>query len=522
MSFNVAEFLEDAARQWPQGSALFDGGRHWTFEQLSGITNGYAAQLSELGFRPGMKVLMLVSNSAEFVAMTFAVFRLGCVPVLIDPGMGVKRMVQCIEDLSPEGLVAVPKGHLLSRFFRKPFQTAKVRACLGRFPGVPTLRTEPLDEFPRHLSEPTDLAAVLFTSGSTGPAKGVLYRHEIFRAQVNHLKELYGFEPGEIDFPGFPLFALFSTAMGVACVIPTLDPSKPAGANPASLVTAIHKHGVTSLQGSPAIWRKVGDYCEKRGTRLPTVRRLLTFGAPIELEFLEQWRKILSKDAKIFTPYGATEGLPVASIDGEEALATRARRLQGAGICVGRPVLDLAIIPITDEPLDAIETLPTGEVGEVAVQGTVVTWGYHKKPEADRVSKVGDPPELWHRMGDMGYLDEAGKLWLMGRKSHRVESGEQRFYPLAAEGMVNSHPFIRRSALVGVEGEPVIIVEKSKTLTPEARLTKEVLQLLERHPKYNAIKRVLFHPSFPVDPRHNAKIHREELAVWAAKRLKHL
>lgn len=518
--FNVAEFLENAAQRWPEQKALCDGPRTWSFAQLSAYSNGYSAQLAELGFTPGRRVLMLVKNSAEFVALTFAVFRLGCVPVLIDPGMGLRGLLRCIGDLRPEGLVGVAKGFLLARLFPRPFREVQVRACLSRFPGVPPLELRSEPGFPMHPTEGSELAAILFTSGSTGPAKGVLYRHEIFQDQVAHLQRLYRFEPGEVDLPGFPLFALFSAAMGVACVIPPLDPSRPARVSAAKMVAAIHRHGVTSLQGSPAIWRRVAAYCLERSIELPTVRRLLTFGAPIELEFLEDWKKILSPGSHIFTPYGATEALPVASITGREALDTRDLRLSGAGICVGDPIegVEVRILPLSDEPMEEAEELEAGQVGEVAVRGKVVTWGYHQKPQADRISKIGEPPELWHRMGDMGYRDPQGRLWLMGRKSHRVMVGGELFCPLAAEGMVNSHPEVRRSALVGVAGAAVLVVEKRPGSRVDKKwLTREILALLSRHPTYAKVERVLYHKNFPVDPRHNAKIHREQLSTWAAQ-----
>lgn len=513
--FNVAEFLTEAATRWGEAPALHDQGRTWTFTQLLAYSNGYASQLSLLGLEPGHRILMLVKNSAEFVALTFAVFRLGCVPVLIDPGMGLRGLLRCIGDLRPDAVVGIPKGLLLSRLFPRAFSQVRVRACLGRFPGTPRLTLQPFGEFPAYPSQGTDLAAILFTSGSTGPAKGVLYRHEIFKAQVEHLQALYQFEPGEVDLPGFPLFALFSTAMGIACVIPPLDPSRPAQVDPAKMVAAIHRYGVTSLQGSPAIWRRVAAYCLERSIELPTVKRLLTFGAPIELEFLEDWSKILDPAAGIYTPYGATEALPVASITGSQALATRDARLAGAGICVGQPVVEVRIVPITDEPLEEASSVPQGQVGEVAVRGTVATWGYYRKPEADLRSKIGSAPDLWHRMGDMGYLDADGMLWLMGRKSHRVVVGSELFCPLAVEGMVNSHPSVRRSALVGVGQEPVLVVERAGGT---GDLTPELLELLAPHPLYCRIRTVLYHKSFPVDPRHNAKIHREQLAEWAASR----
>lgn len=523
---NVADFLPLARARYGTAQALVDGSRTFSFDKLDRWANGYAEQLGNFGFEPGDRVLMLVKNSAEFVALTFALFKVGCQPVLLDPGMGLPAFLRNVREFAPDGLVGVPRGFWLRRLAPGYFRSVKKAAVLGRFAGVPELCERYLEEFDAHRPQPDDPAAILFTSGSTGPAKGVVYRHRIFAAQVEQLGRLYGFQPGEVDLPGFPLFALFSTALGVCCVIAPLNPSRPARVNPAAMVTAIHKHGVTSLQGSPAIWKRVADYCLARQIQLPTVRRLLTFGAPISLELIRDWHQIMAEDGEVHTPYGATEALPVSTISGRAALQTGPARLAGAGICVGHPTedIELRILPLTDHAiadLEQVQELPRGGIGEVAVRGEVVTWSYAQQPEATRLAKIGKPPDLYHRMGDMGYLDEQGKLWLVGRKSHRVELGDKLFCPVAAEGMVNSHPEVLRSALVKAKGLPVLVVERR----PESRsrpsaLTAQLLGLLERHPLYAQVRTVLFRKNFPVDPRHNAKIHRQELARWAEKRVK--
>ncbi len=524
MTFNVAELLDRSAIRYPDQVALIEGRRRYTYRQVQQLVCSQAKTLACYGFLPGDRVLMLVNNSAQFVALTFALFRIGVQPVLIDPGMGLKPLLRCVEQIRPDGLVAVPKGHLLSHLFPTPFKRVTKRAGLGRFPGVASLplKGQPEDQdFPIHPTERDQTAALLFTSGSTGPAKAVVYRHGVFEAQVSALKELYQFQPGEVDLPGFPLFGLFSIALGMSCVIPPLNPSRLAQVDPAKMVTAIHEHGVTSLQGSPAIWKVVGEYCLKRSIPLPTVRRLLTFGAPISNQLLRTWKEILPDDAVISTPYGATEALPVSSIRAEEALHLAARRRQGEGTCVGRlaPNLDVRIVPIQDEPFERMpEALPDQEIGEVCVRGPVVTWAYQDLPEATRASKIETPEGIWHRMGDLGYLDDEQRLWLVGRKSHRVVCREKLYFPVAAEGMVNEHPEVSRSALVRGPSGPVLVIERRPgSRSAQALLERECRALLGRHPLYQYVEEIRFHPRFPVDPRHNAKIHRPDLSLWVGK-----
>ena len=307
--------------------------------------------------------------------------------------------------------------------------------------------------------------------------------------------------------------------------MPALDPSRPAQCRPGELVAQIHEHGVTSLQGSPAIWKRVAAECLRRRIRLTTVRRLITFGAPIPFDFLESWREI-APYAKIHTPYGATEALPVTDIEAGELLTTKlARNHEGAGLCVGRP-LDLVEVRVVSsdgpDPEDrSVESLQTGKVGEIAVRGPVVTESYFRKPEATAVSKVRTPEGTWHLMGDLGYFDQEGRLWLVGRKSHIVPAvtpGDEPLYPLPGEALVLPHPEVERAALVDGRERPVLIVEKKTgSRSRDQILARECLALLHQVSDYAGVKQVLFHPALPVDPRHNAKIHREELSVWAKR-----
>jgi acyl-coenzyme A synthetase/AMP-(fatty) acid ligase len=378
----------------------------------------------------------------------------------------------------------------------------------------------------------TDTAAVLFTSGSTGVAKGAVYSHGIFAAQVEMLRRLYNIEPGEVDLPTFPLFGLFAPALGMTAVIPDMDPTRPASVDPVKIIRAIQHFGVTNLFGSPALIRRVGAYGIRHGVKLPTLRRVISAGAPVPAAAIERFVTMLGPGVQVHTPYGATEALPVSSIGSDELLnETRTRTGEGGGVCVGKPVegMRVRIIPISDDPVplwtDELP-LPNGSVGEIAVQGPVVTRSYFNRPESTVLAKITETSgDLWHRMGDLGYFDEKGRLWFCGRKSQRVTTHEQTFFTVACEGVFNAHPAVARSALVGVrrEGEvqPVLVVERDPaSKIPDEELRGELLVLGAARPHTRAISTILFHPSFPVDIRHNAKIFREKLAVWAAERLR--
>jgi acyl-CoA synthetase (AMP-forming)/AMP-acid ligase II len=522
---NIVEIFEQTARQRTNQLALVDKSRRFTFARLWGEVDRQACRLRSVGFEPGATCLVLLRNSAEFVAAVFALFKIGVVPILIDPGMGLGRFLKVVDEVSPEALLGIPRAFALRKLAPKPFRNVKATACWGHFPDIADLRRGRLDSnVPVAEANPGGMAAVLFTSGSTGPAKGVVYTHEIFCRQVEVLRTVYQFRDDDIDLPGFPLFGLFSAALGVTGVVPELDPSRPAQCRPGDLVAQIHEHGVTSLQGSPAIWKRVAAECQRRRITLPTVRRLITFGAPIPFDFIESWREI-APYAKIHTPYGATEALPVTDIEAEELLTTKtARNHEGAGLCVGRP-LDLNEVRVVArdglDPEDrSVQPLPPGKVGEIAVRGPVVTESYFRNPEATAVSKVRSQQGIWHLMGDLGYFDSQGRLWLVGRKSHVVPAtpGEEPLYPLPGEALVLPHPEVERAALVDGREQPVLIVEKKTgSRSRDEVLARECLALLHQVPCYKGVEQVMFHPALPVDPRHNAKIHREELSIWAKR-----
>ena len=545
---NVARRLAAMAARMPNAVAVAVPGRRkrgrrqyatCTFQELEQESNRYASGLRALGVEPGMRIALLVRPSREFIALVFALLKSGAVTILIDPGMGRRNLVRCLQDAKPAGFVAIPAVHAIRSLLRDKFAGAKYNVTVGRrlfWDGI-TLeelgRLGSADPF-CHDTSADDPAAIIFTTGSTGPPKGVLYGHGNFDHQVTELADFYGIEPGEVDVPGFPLFGLFNCAMGVTTVIPDMDPTRPARVRPAHIVEAVHDWQATQSFGSPAIWNRVGQYCQQRNISLPTLRRVISAGAPVPPHVLARMKGCIATDGDVHTPYGATEALPVASLSASEILAeTRHRWAQGGGTCVGRqfPGIEWKIIEISDEPIadigDVIE-LPRGEIGEIIVSGPVVTRRYVTRTESNALAKITDGERTWHRMGDVGYLDDGGRFWFCGRKAHRLQTPHGPMYTIACEAIFNQHPAIYRSALVGVgqpgKQRPVMIVEPWPGKRPWRRRSKrkllaELAALGQANPLTRNIEHILIHRSMPVDIRHNAKIFREQLAPWAARRL---
>ena len=518
-----------------------------TFAALNADTDAIAHGLVAAGVTRGTRAALMVPPSPNFFALTFALFKAAAVPVLIDPGMGVKNLGTCLAEAGPEAYLGVPKAQLARRIlgWGRPTIRTTVNVGRGRFfcdTALSRLRAVGADRGPFSIPDVAadETAAVLFTSGSTGVAKGAVYTHGIFAAQVEALKKTYGIEPGEIDLCTFPLFALFGPALGMTCVVPDMNPSRPARIDPAKAVAQVRQYGVTNLFGSPAVIRRLGEWSEATASPpLATLRRAISAGAPASAAALERFSRLLPSAAQVFTPYGATEALPVANIGSHEILSeTRHLTDQGKGVCVGRPVagVTVSVIPIRDDAIpewDASLCLPPREIGEFAVRGPVVTREYFHRPEATRLAKLRDPKtgEVLHRMGDVGYFDDQGRMWFCGRKSHRVVTAWGTLFTDQVEPVFNTVAGVYRTALVGVQRagqtHPVVCVERLMAWhrPPEFRhrfiappwpeLVKALRLAGTRFDHTRPIATFLPHRGFPVDIRHNSKIFREKLAVWA-------
>ena len=543
-TFNLADELEQIALRKPfMPGIIFPAGRkkgkgrfvQYSFQQLNQLVDQYAHGFSDYGIQRGERILIMLKPGVELIASVFALIKMGAVPILIDPGMGRKAFLQCISETKPTVMLGIPLAHLLRKLFPTYFSSVRkyITHGLAIFGGS-SLRALKSDSPTPFSSEKTLLeeeAAVAFTSGGTGIPKGVVFQHGMFKSQIEAMKQDLHIEEGEVHLAAMYIFALFNPALGVTTVIPDMDPRRTEELNPARLVEAIQTFGVTMSLGSPTVWRILGDYCRGKQIILPSLKHIFMFGAPVYPELLGSFSKLLPQGS-IHVPYGATEALPLTTINAVEILDdTASMTLSGAGVCVGRPVtgVDIIIIRITDAPIPAItpDTLcAQGEWGEITVRGRMVTHEYLNRPKETQKAKIRDGASPWHRMGDIGYMDEKGRVWICGRKAHRVETSEGLLMPICCEPIFNQHPLVFRSALVGIgehgQQEPVLIIQPKKPLsnTEFLKLVKELKKFGDKTTHTKNITRFLQHPGFPVDVRHNAKIQRQILAAWAQKKVK--
>jgi acyl-CoA synthetase (AMP-forming)/AMP-acid ligase II len=558
---NVAAYLPRMARDQPEVRAilapsgalsnLVASARGLDYEALSyreldALAAEYAAGLGEVGIARGDRAVLMVPPSLPFFALVFGLFQAGVVPVVLDPGMGPERLGACLARAAPSAFIGIPRAHLARRALGWGKETIRTHVVVGPFArvlgGGARQAGVSLEELRRRGARrgrqpfaavsADDVAAILFTSGSTGVPKGAVYSHGNFLAQTEAIRGMYGIAAGEIDLPTFPLFALFDPALGMTTVVPKMDFTRPGSVNGAQIVEPIRRFGITNMFGSPALLERVASTVAhegRGGPLLPSLRRVITAGAPVSARVLESFQRLLGPEARIHTPYGATESLPIASIDHRTVLDdTRARSADGEGICVGAPVPSarVAIVRIDDAPRERFgpgDLCAIGEVGEICVSGPQVTQEYFRDDENTRLHKMRDEEgHLFHRVGDVGWRDDDGRLWFCGRKSQRVEVDGVTRFTEQVEGPFNALPLVRRAAFVGPRAGgrvvPTLCIEPMSSKLPRAP-GAFVPASLRAHPRAGVVERFLVIDRFPVDPRHNAKIHREELRARCEKAL---
>lgn len=555
---NIAAALDKNAKAAPDRPALIlaTGLKQgevqystYSFAELAAETNALAAGFAAAGITRGMRTVLMVPPGLSFFSLMFAMFKAGVVPVLIDPGMGLSNLKVCLSEAEPEAFIGIPKAHAARLALGWGKSTLKHFVTVGKRLGWQGMTLDAVRKAGQANpltgtvdTRPDEMAALLFTSGSTGVPKGVVYNHQNFQAQIDGLQSAFAIGTGEVNLATFPPFALFDPALGMTSVVPLMDPRKPAEVNPEYIFDAVERFGVTHMFGSPALLNTVSrggdqpEYLERVQKQMQSIQRVMSAGAPVPYQTLERMHRLLPEGAKIWTPYGATECLPVSVMDSQRILQeTHALTAQGHGVCIGHPIkaLEVTLIEIDDAPIatwsEAREIREPGRKGEIVVKGPNVTKAYFNREASTQAAKIQDGDTVRHRMGDIAYFDEQGRLWFCGRKAHRVETetsqGSVTRFTIPCEAIFNTHPAVYRSALIKahVRGQDVAVVciELEKELgdfTPP-QIVLDLQDMASQHEATRGIYHFLFHEKLPVDIRHNSKIFREKLVPWAEKKL---
>ena len=542
---NISLLLTEVAARQPDKTCLvvsnpFEFGieeptyLHLSCGELERRVRTSAHGLQALGIGAGTRTLVMIRPGFDLVTAVFALLRAGAVPVFIDEGMGLDNMLRCIEEVQPNAVLAVARGFEFMAAYPDTFASIEKAVSVG--PGGPAqtasfsgLLAADVAAHAHAHNAPEDLSLILFTTGSTGTPKGVQYTPRVVRSQLEVMKRTWALTERDVDLSTFPTFVIGTIAIGMTVVVPDIDPSNPAGADPRKIVQAIHDHQTTYTFGPPALWDKVTRYCTEHAIELPSMRNVLVAGAPVPAKLIRRFPRILP-NGSCHTPIGATEGNPITNISMQELIdETLPQTDLGKGVCVGYPLPghEIRVIDIDDgiiEDWSQARILGVGEIGEMVVSGSVVTHHYYNRPEATRKAKIyGGANGIAHRLGDTGFVDEKGRLWFCGRRAQIVKAAGKDWYPLQLESSFNSEADIWRSALVGVESDGVaelaLCIEFEPGHVPSSwRLPPERLARLRQKASAMQVplRRFFACPEgFPVDIRHNSKINRPQLSKWA-------
>lgn len=509
-----------------------------TWAELALEVNRVANGLQTLGVGPGARVNLMVPPGAQLTTLIYACLKLGAIIVVADTGLGTKGLTRALKGARPDFIVGIRSALVAARALGWPGNKISVdtlpsalEKTLGVIASLADFRDE--TENISYTLNPNDDAAVLYTSGSTGPAKGVVYTQRQLASMRDAIKNTYGLQEGTGLVAGFAPFALLGPALGATSVTPTMDVTKPKTLTATALAAATAAIDATTVFASPAalmnVVKTAATINEQHKQALAAVDMLLSAGAPLAVPLLQAVQSIVP-NASIHTPYGMTEALPITDVSFEEIQTAIAdgteQNMLGAreGVCVGKPVFGARVqIAALDEKGESVEetTVKAGITGEIVVAAAHVKDRYDTLWLTERISTTTPG---WHRTGDVGHFDEAGRLWVEGRLAHVLNTSQGILTPVAAEQAAETDSSVRRAALVAVgpagAAAPVIVLETE----PRAQRDGHAAPALARRIRALVLEKtgievtaVLVVKEHPTDIRHNSKIDRPLLAQWASK-----
>jgi olefin beta-lactone synthetase len=511
---NLVSLLTERAQQHPERAALIDScsGRDRTlsYGELSQKVSAGAGLLGKIGIKRGQTVLVFQPVSIELYIFLLACFHSGVRVMLADPSAGRKFLSTCCLRLMPDAFFGSWKAQCL-RLTISEMRQIKISICSkGWFPGTNSWLENSASASLVNVDD-DEPALVTFTSGSTGVPKAAVRTHGFLLAQHRVLSKSLDFEDGEVDIITLPVFVLANLASGLTSVLAATNFAKPGTPDVQAIRAQCEKFRVTRCAASPAFFE--GFLKFDRG--LPKLKKLFTGGAPVFPDLFRRLQTALP-EALIESVYGSTEAEPIAhfsaaSADEKTAALTR----QGGGLCSGVPVPEINLRIIGDHwgtplgPMSELDfnnlTIGNGQAGEIIVSGDHVLRGY-LDGLGDEETKIHVDGRVWHRTGDAGWLDSAGRVWLLGRcaeklPKHVAATGlpeNALSYPFAVEcALREAFPEIRMAAM-NWQSQRTLIVGK-KCADDEAADINSCAKML-------GIQNVIYLNAIPLDRRHQAKV----------------
>lgn len=527
---NIAEILDRVSKERPDQPALIfsnPGGDPTitTYAQLNNWAAQIASGLQGLGLTEGDKMVVLAPISLNLYACLIALFRIGAAAVFLDPNSGRKRLEQAAKLADAKAFLGTRKAHLLRWISPSLYRIPNLLRPEGNASiSINKLARSTLSNPSRSNLEPVDVepehpAMITFTSGSTDDAgaRGVLRTHLLLASQRTAIANALPPHPEDIDFPSFPITTFFNLAAGVTSVIPAALQNRKTATPPKVLFDQINNHQVRTASGSPGYWLPIIQYCLNHQQTL-TLRRIITGGAPVPPSLLRELSQI-APQAEILSVYGSTEAEPVAVLAVTDQLAElEMRTANGGGVPLGFPVKDIQVKILREDGTEQESPKP----GEIWVSGQHVARSYLGNSSANLINKRQDEGgRWWHRMGDIGYFDSQGCLWILGRINSGIQHSGKRIYPVPVEAVIEMQPFVQRAALVGMadsfaEEKAVLVIELNPTHSPPNDWENQLLALCAKHDwPISAIYPIT---RLPLDLRHNSRIDYTALKRMIAKR----
>lgn len=469
----------------------------------------FATALIKCGVKSGDRLAVLVPPSIDLVALVYACWRIGAVTVIADRGLGLTGLRHAVRSARVQHVVGPLQALAASRALRWAPGALFISLSSLRKAAKVTALSEVSAPEPNMQQS----AAVLFTSGATGPAKGVRYTHAQLCAQRDALERTYGITTQDSFVAAFAPFALFGPALGICTGLADMDVTSPRTLTATALNDACRRIGATMVFASPAALSNVLNTANASCDSLASVRLVLSAGAPVPLDTLRQMRE-LCPVAALHTPYGMTELLPVADI----SLTQREQAGNGRGVCVGQPVRGCDVMISSPQTL---EQLPVGQTGELLARAAWMSSGYDKLWMTERAARPSDGVDTWHRTGDVGHRDAVGNIWIEGRLVHVIHTESGAVTPVPLEVLVEALPEVGRAAAVGIGpigAQVVAIVVEAPAESPglaSVVLTRAVRDAV----RPQSVAAVWCTKSLPVDIRHNSKIDRTAVALEMGQRL---
>ncbi len=526
---NLFQLLTNQVKERPDQPALISGnGKHLkvtTFKELKQRSLLLARQLRHQGICPGSRVLVLCPISTNLYAILLALFRLKAAALIVDPGQGLAFVDSCVKSIAPQSVIFCGPS-LMAPLLCPSIGQIPLKLSIGDWFGLPRLhRFSPIDPAIHHVldftPEPSPVALITATSGSTGRPKFICRTHEFLLAQHASISQTLQLVPGTMHMTTLPVFIISNLAAGVTTILPATDLKKPGRIATAPVVAQLNRLKPETLVAPPAFLQAIAQHCRNANEELPSLRRIYTGGAPVFSQLLRKLM-VVAPAAKIIAVYGSSEAEPIAHVDlSAAAVEATAAQAQGRGLLSGTVAgcTQIRVIsspqgqacPATAAALDKI-TLPAGQAGEIIVSGPHVVQGY-LDPADDSQTKIRVDGTIWHRTGDAGYLDDCGRLWLLGRVSAAITSGAGTLFPFAVEASALEWPNITRAALIEQDRQCLLVVERDRQapMPPVATMQANLRRQF-------GIDRLIVVDKIPVDPRHNSKVDYSQLHRMLATR----